>query len=449
MKRLMKMLITFAVIVAASNIFSVAAHATTLRIGLMRSFRDQASVNISNNHITVGRGLADGTFNAIQDLHSTGGFTIQAQGGAVTVSAGSAVQFTFTADAYGNPQIRIPGGGTVSMGEYNFRGAMEFMPSGGVFTPVNVVSVEDYLYGVVPAEMFPRFHIEALRAQAVASRTFAIHNRNGGRHRNLGFDLCDRYCCQVYRGADAEQAATTQAVRDTAGLMLLYGGEPILAAYFSSSGGVTDASENVWVDALPYLRSVAEIAPEYNPMVWERQFTWAQLTQAAQAAGANIGTVTGISVTRTASGGRAKELTFTGTNGQWTRTGEHIRNVFSPIDGQLPSRNFNIAGATSTSGDVYVTDGVVGNSGALSGFHVASGQGVATTVAEAYVFDGQNTRRLQSAAATATGGTGITINGRGWGHGVGMSQRGAEGMAREGFDFRAILSHYYTGVEIR
>lgn len=444
-----KIVVFFIVTMLASLLFSTAVYATTLRIGLLRSFSNRASVNISNTHITVGRGFANGGFNAIQELHSANGFTLQAQGGAITVSGGGAVLFTFITGVDGNPQIRPAGGVPVTMGGYSFRGAMEFIPSGGSFTAVNVVNIEEYLYGVLPAEMSPSFHIEALRAQAVASRTFAVHSVGLGRHRRQGFDLCDRYCCQVYHGAGSEYDITTQAVRDTRGLMMFHEGQAILASYFSSSGGATDNSENVWVDALPYLRSVAEIAPEHEPMVWTRTYTWAQLTQAASSAGANIGSVTGLSVTQVASGGRAQELTFIGTNGQFTRTREDIRNVFSPVGGALPSRNFSIAGAMPTSATVYITSGVQTNSGSLSNFQVVTENNAIQTISNAYIYDGITTNRITATTAAATGGTGITINGRGWGHGVGMSQRGAEGMARQGFDFMSILRHYYTGVEIR
>lgn len=447
-----KLFVSFAVVFIASILFSATAYATTLRIGLLRGFSSRTSVNISNTHITVGRGFADGNFTAARDLHSANGFTVQMQNGQVAIASGGTVQFTFVAGVDGNPQMRVPGDGVITMNSESFRGAMEFLPTGGTFTAVNVIDIEAYLYGVVPAEMPPSFHMEALKAQAIASRTFAVHSVSLGRHRQQGFDLCNTYCCQVYNGVNAEYETTTQAVHETRGLMMFYEDEPILASYFSSSGGNTDNSENVWVDALSYLRGVPEIAPEHEPMVWTRTFTWEQLTQAAQSGGANIGTVTGVSIDRVASGGRVQGLTFIGTNGRWTRGSENVRSAFTTIGGALPSRNFNINGFSPTSETVHITSGTASSQGSLSNFQIITHTGTTTamaTVAEAYVYNGTDMQRFTSDAAIITGGNGITVNGRGWGHGVGMSQRGAEGMAQEGFSFMDILRHYYTGVEIR
>ena len=447
-----KVLLSLIVLLTTLVVFPLTIYGDTLRIGLTRGFNNMASVNISNTHITVGRGFPDGSFVASRDLHSATGFVIQSQGGQITVSSGGTVQFTFVSGVEGGAQIIAPGDSIIRMNTESFRGAMEFAPRGGIFTAINVIDIEEYLYGVVPAEMPPTFHIEALKAQAIASRTFAVHSVTLGRHRQAGFDLCNTYCCQVYNGVNAEIEITTQAVRETSGLMMFYDDLPILASYFSSSGGNTDSSENVWVDALSYLRGVPEIAPEHEPMVWTRTFTWAQLTQAANNANANIGTVTGVSMDRVASGGRVQSLTFIGTNGRWVRTGEQVRTSFSSIGGSLPSRNFNINGFSPSSETVYITNGNVNNYGSLSDFQVITHTGTTSafaSLAEAYVYNGTDMTRYTANVAIITGGTGITVNGRGWGHGVGMSQRGAEGMARLGFDFMEILKHYYTGVTIQ
>ena len=181
----------------------------------------------------------------------------------------------------------------------------------------------------------------------------------------------------------------------------------------------------------------------HNPREWERHFTWAQLTTAVNNAGGNIGTATGMSISRTSPLGRVQELTIYGTSGQWRVSGEGLRNnFFVPVGGALMSRNFYIAGAGTSA--VSVTDGHRVESGGLSSFDIKGTQ----PQSSAYVFDGTNLRRLDP-SAQAPFGDGVTLVGRGWGHGVGMSQRGAAGMALLGYDYRAILLHYYTGVEIR
>jgi stage II sporulation protein D len=231
--------------------------------------------------------------------------------------------------------------------------------------------------------------------------------------------------------------------------MIFFEGQAILAAYFSSSGGATDHSENVWVEALPYLRSVNEIA-EHSPMQWSRTFTWSELTNLLNAANANIGNATGISTTSIGASGRVQELTVYGSNGQHRLTGDRIRTFFNPATGgMLQSSNFRILEAMPQLPTVWVYDGRQTTAAPLSAFHGLDSRGHPTSMHTAYIFDGVTTRRVASSPVTATGGAGFTLAGSGWGHGVGMSQHGAEAMARLGFSYREILLHYYTGVEVR
>ncbi|MCL2527083.1 MAG: SpoIID/LytB domain-containing protein [Defluviitaleaceae bacterium] len=448
-----KLLFIFLLILALAALAfpatALASTPATIRIGLTRDFSNRESINIGNTNITAGHNN-NGIFSPVSTLHSPSGFTVRVTGGQVALFSGSQQVFTFT-DTSRGAQIIDTNGGNITLGSYAYRGAIEFRPSGGRVTAINVLCPELYLFGVLPIEMSHSFHIEALKAQAVASRTFMVYRMNEGSHSHNGFDLCDNTHCQSYRGASREHASTTQAVNDTRGTMIYHNNAVILAVYFASSGGSTDNSENVWVQARPYLRAVRDIA-EHDPVEWTRTFTWAQLTTASNTAGANIGTATGLSVTRTSPYGRAQEITVQGTGGEWRVTGEAIRNFFAPVGGALMSRNFHIAGAgTSSTPTVWVTDG---RSAAVSGIldSFAWRNGAATPMAgnNMYVFDGTTLRRVDAGqSAPVTGGTGVTLVGRGWGHGVGMSQRGAHGMALAGHNYRAILLHYYTGVEVR
>jgi len=430
--------------IQASPAFARAANElpSTIRIGLTRDFANRYSINIGNTHIRAGYDN-NGNFSYATTLQSAGGFTVRVSGGVVALYSGSQRVFTFT-DTTRGAQITCANGGTVRLGNYQYRGAIEFRPSGGRITAINVLCPEEYLFGVLPVEMYASFHIEALKAQAIASRTFMVYRMNEGGHRHNGFDLCDTTHCQAYRGAGREHENTTRAVNETRGRMLFYNNAVILAVYFASSGGVTDYSENVWITAKPYLRAVRSIE-EHNPPEWERTFTMAQLTAAVSAAGGNIGTATGMSVSRTSSLGRVQEITIYGTSGQWRVSGEAIRNFFAPAGGAIMSRNFHIAGAGGLPTAVTVTDGHNTVSGGLASFNLrnaASGQ-------YAYVFDGQTMRRIEFSASQSAQGNSVTLVGSGWGHGVGMSQRGAAGMALLGYSYREILLHYYTGVEIR
>ncbi|MCL2200035.1 MAG: SpoIID/LytB domain-containing protein, partial [Defluviitaleaceae bacterium] len=357
--------------------------------------------------------------------------------------------YTFTAGAAA--QVMASYGDITFIGSDQYRGVIEFIPSGNLVSAVNVLSIEEYLLGVLPAEMSPSFHPEALKAQAVASRTYTFRRvRHAESHRDHPFDLCDTTCCQSYRGAANEHELTSDAVWATFGLMLFYDDELIIAQYFSSSGGATENSEDVFFEARPYARSVNEIA-EHNPRIWDMTVTWAQLTQAANAAGAGIGAVHGISKSRINAGGRVLELTLHGANGTWAahRDTTGVRGLFTNIGGTLPSRFFTITGGMHSTPNVSVTSGWYSTNAPLNSHQAIGGNGAVATVHFGYVFDGVTTRRINSTPTMVTGGTGITLNGRGWGHGVGMSQMGAQGMAQEGFNFMDILRHYYTGVEIR
>jgi stage II sporulation protein D len=445
MKKFFIFAITFAIFFLAPVVTYAYSHA--VRVGLVRSFENQNSISVSNTSIWVGYGV-DEDFMPVSELFSVGGFTVRADGGRVIVSGGANNSYTFAAGTVA--QIMGSDGDFVFLGGNKYRGVIEFIPLGGRVSAVNVLSIEEYLFGVLPAEMAPHFQLEALKAQAVAARTYTFRQvKSIASHREQAFDICDTTCCQTYRGAANENENTTEAVLLTFGLMLFFDGEPIIANYFSSSGGATENSEDVWTNALPYLRSVNEIA-EHNPRVWERHVTWAQLTSAAASANAGIGAVSGISISRLAASGRVLELTLHGANGSWVvPRSVGVMGLFANAGGNLPSRNFQIVGAAHTTPTVSVYDGHRIYEAPLNSFYALDSKGAVSRLQHAYVYDGETTRRIDSVPQIARGGSGITINGRGWGHGVGMSQLGAEGMARLGYTFSEILMHYYTGVEIR
>jgi len=449
MKKILYMSLCIVIILAVTGL---SAGAQTIRVGLVRNFEGRNSISISTNNIDVGRGLPCGSFDFSRSLQSSSGFTVSVESGQVVIRAGGQTVFTFTNDVAGGRQVRASSG-TLALGSYSYRGVVEFRPSGGRVSAINVICVEQYLYGVVAMEMAPSFYAEALRAQAVAARTFAMYSARRGRYVSREFDICDRTCCQAYNGSTREFDANTRAVRDTNGLIIVApgGNIPLFTPYFSSSGGSTDNSENVWFEALPHLRGVVD-GYERVARTWTRTYTWAQLTNAvrAEAPNANIGTVTGVIIEQEHLG-RVQELTFVGTNGRWTARREQTMGVFRHIDSRLLSRSFYIvgAGASGTNSVVSATDGFAYVQLPASNLYAVDAAGNVVPVGNAMAYDGVTTRRLTIQATTVSGGTGITINGRGWGHGVGMSQNGANGMAQAGYNFRAILHHFYTGIEIR
>ena len=452
MHRYIKLLCAVAIFVVATMSLGGAAQAETIRVALTRSFYNRDSINVGNTSIDIGRGSSGGVFEFNRTLTSSNGFVIRSSGGQITISAGGQVVFTFVSGVDGGPQIRATDGGHIRLGQYTYRGVMEFRPNGNRLTAVNVLPLEQYLYGVVPMEMSPSFHTEALRAQAVAARTFAVYNREFGTQHSYWVDVCDTTCCQVYHGVGRENDTITQAVRDTSGLLIRVDGLPAFTPFFSSSGGATDNSENVWFAALPHLRGVPD-PHETNPRVWTRDFTWAQLTNAvrAEAPNANIGNVTAISIT-SENLGRVQELTFFGTNGQWTARRETTRTMFRHAGGALLNRNFHITGSTTsgagTNQIVMVASDTQVQQATTNILRAVNHSGQVAPISHMYIFDGITTRRMTQEVVTISGGSGVTFHGRGWGHGVGMSQNGANGMAAQGYSFREILKHFYTGVEI-
>lgn len=262
---------------------------------------------------------------------------------------------------------------------------------------VTEMSFSDYLQGVLRAEMPASFQEDALRAQAVAARTYTYYKMSSGGNHGDTADICtDHTCCQAFLGKDraadnwgknAEryEAKIENAVSATDGQVMLYGGAPILAVFHSSSAGETWNSGEVWAQDLPYLQSVSspegEGVPNYYSTV---ELTEAEFREKFLAA--------------------RPEADLSGPASGWIR---------DPVMDSVHVESVTIGGVS------------------VSGPSVRS------------IFG------LRSASFTAEAGDGkITFYVTGYGHGVGLSQYGANAMAEAGSTWREILEHYYTGVTI-
>ena len=366
----------------------------------------------------------------------------------------------------GNDTVLVSGGAfqissaddeVTKIGSYSYRGIIEFgRYSGSLITAVSVVDIDEYVYSVAASEMPSSWHEEALKAQCVAARTYALYNVS--KHSSKGYNLCDGTDCQVYGGYGSEKASVTEAAKDTAGEVMYYDGKPILASFSSSSGGHTSSSQNVWTAALPYLSGVRD-SYEKSP-TWTKTFTASEIEDVLDAKGVSIGSVKNMAVTKTADGGRCFELTIVGTKGTKTYTKEAVRTFFSATrSGSLPSTMFTINGNASSvknTSSVYAVD--------------AYGNKIDLDRAYVYSASGETKIDLSSVTVLGKGGNSVSygnesivpeagdylnetastfiISGKGNGHGVGLSQYGAKGMAENGFTYIEILEHYYTGVEI-
>jgi len=371
--------------------------------------------------------------------------------------------------------------GLTTLGDRTYRGIMEFGRFGGnTVTAVNIVGVQEYLYSVVPSEMPALWHLEALKAQATAARTYIFGRQHA--HRDQGFYLCDTTHCQVYAGTTVEHARSTQAVRETDGIMIFHNNIPVgNAVFFSSSGGTTDSSENVWIAAVPYLRPIADIY-ETTARNWSRTFTMAELTNLLRHHNINIGSVSNVQI-NSSDNERVQELIFIGSTGRHTVVREAIRTFFAPAaGGSLDSRNFTIEGATFAGipgasppqsappllppppPTIFIIDNHATTQTAINqllSFDLQGNINILPNIFAIINSAGDITFRNSSPsspsilftgslAMTATSfGQTVTFTGSGWGHGVGMSQHGANSMAQQGHGFDEILRWYYTGVEVR
>lgn len=427
-----------------------------------------------NGEYVVRIGCVDSRAEAESLLSSlgTGGSAVRSSSTGVMVTVTGTTQVLFEFDCSGIYNLGILPDGQSSESVTWFKGCrylggFEYpRTTGGNLSVVNVVDLEQYVRGVVPYEMPGNWPLEALKAQAVGARTFVC--RETKHLASYGFDVCAGIDCQVYsgmgNGSNSPTAATDQAVAETAGECLYYDGKLIEAVYHSSDGGATEDAKNVWGGDVPYLKGKMDpyeaqtTIPNYNYTV---TYTYDQLTWVLQNSGYSIGTVCDVYIAERSALGNVTKVVFTDTSGKkLTVTGQACSTAFysTTLSKNVRSLRFNISGGSGEiSGGVggYVVNGstVLDD---LSGAAVISGSGTLGTLKSgshsAITSSGTETLVPATGSGTSSGsvpsGSGITITGTGNGHNVGMSQYGAKAMAELGYDYRDILTFYYTDVTI-
>ena len=245
--------------------------------------------------------------------------TVAAQAGAVTVAGGSETCYTVTVTGESTILFELDMGGTPLgiqpqgtdaqtwfKGNTYYGGFQYDRVNGNDLTVVNMVKLDDYVKGVVPYEMSPSWPVEALKAQALCARNYAVNSQ--GKHASQGFDLCNTTDCQVYQGTASANANSDRAVEDTSGQYILYNGEIAEVFYHASSGGSTEDSENIWSAAVPYLRGVEDTYLT-NPIQWSATLTCEQAAQILRDKGYSVSGVTDIYVSQTSSHGNVIGLT--------------------------------------------------------------------------------------------------------------------------------------------
>jgi stage II sporulation protein D len=221
-----------------------------------------------------------------------------------------------TAQALAGPLLFQPGAAPLVL-KRRYRGSIQIDVANGRLRAVNVVGLEHYLYGVVPAEMPYTWHPEALKAQAVVARSYALATRRTG-----AFDLYPDTRSQVYLGIDHEKPSTNAAVDATAGKVVLYEGQVAKTFFFSSSGGRTASAEDVWGEAVPYLLSVPDPWDSISPHhTWGPfAFSGTKLARVLKLRGRVVDLQPELN-----SSGRIKSLTVIGTRNSVTVPGTDLR----------------------------------------------------------------------------------------------------------------------------
>ena len=337
-----------------------------------------------------------------------------------------------------------------SLGTRSYRGVLSFLVSGGNILPVNTLSLEEYLYGAVPSEMPSTWEEEALKAQAVAARSYTLTRLTA--HEGAGYELCDTTHCQVYLGYGQEEESTNQAVDDTKGQLALYHGAPINAVFCSSSGGATDSGKNVWGNEVPYLQAVPEVVDE-GVESWSRTYTASEIAALLALKGYDVGVVEDVQITSVNPYGRVQELTVYGSSGEAVFTGEETRTLFSATsDGSLPSRMYTINDEAPIYTPPAQDEPQAQDSDQDMEWEIAMLPGIAARLAalttEQTTTAGFSLALTNEADVVSAAEATFTFTGKGIGHGVGMSQYGANAMAKAGYTYEEILMHYYTGITV-
>ena len=312
---------------------------------------------------------------------------------------------------------------------------------------INLIDIEHYLYGVVPREMPASFPMEALKAQAVAARTYTLNNLN--KHGSEGYNLCDTTHCQVYGGIDGEHTRTNEAVDATKGIVITYNGSIIDAVYHSNSGGHTEDSAEAWGNYFPYLIGVEDEFSKNQPNSdWSFTIESSALNNKLKNNGIYIGDVVDLEIIETSPRGGVSKLKIVGTTGEEILNKGKIRQVLG--NDELKSTWFSIKrGGPSTSiSHVYAISGNSKNSQKIDPSKAISidKNNTKSNVRNSTVMG--KDKRVKLIDIYKENSNGFLIEGKGYGHGVGMSQWGAKKMAEDGYTYDEILKHYYTGVEI-
>ena len=323
-----------------------------------------------------------------------------------------------------------------AIGSIKYPEILSFSASAGNITVINIVDSELYFKGVLPSEVYPSWHEEALKAAAVATRTYTYHSMSG-KHSKYGFDVCATTCCQVYSGITKCQPSTNKAVDETQNQVLTYNGKLITAVYHAISGGITESAAGAWGGnpaSYPYLTVVTTPFENYNEIgqghwkkvLYDEDFN--KLISKSAYSGGISAPITSITL-NDSTPGYLNNMTLTDSAGRsiTLKTSSNVRSFFGTL-----SSNFTI-------GKVYMPSSFSAESVTVL---TASGETEPPAGSGVYIASTSGTEYVSGIRRA------YFIDGKGYGHGVGMSQYGAQYAAKAGYTYEEILGIYYPGTTL-
>ncbi len=289
--------------------------------------------------------------------------------------------------------VKSSDGRGIWVGQKRYSGILNLFVLDSKILVINILGIEKYLSSVVGSEMPAKWPLEALKAQAIASRTYALKQKG-----NLLYDIDSTQNKQVYNGLESRTYKTSRAVRSTRSLVLTYKNKLINALFHSSSGGMTENSQDVWKNEYPYLSSVKDFDKDNPKLKWKRQFSSGELQKLFP----KIGGIKNIEILNITNTGRVKNVKIIGKYGSDQISGVDIRKRMN-LKSTLMRFKF-------IEEKKYISDNE------KPSFKVEKN---------------------------------LIVLGQGSGHGVGLSQWGARYMASKGQKAERILKHFYKGVRIK
>ncbi|WP_391207995.1 SpoIID/LytB domain-containing protein [Psychrobacillus sp. L4] len=336
--------------------------------------------------------------------------------------------------------VNQPLGKTPSGTQY--RGSFSVVKSGANVQIANRLDLENYLKGVIPNESPASWHIEALKAQAVAARSYTL-SKSG--------ILSSTTKDQMYKGYSSEQKSTNSAVEATTGLVIKSAGKLVQAYYYSTSGGRTANIGEAWDTAqVPYFVSVDDSIEKSPYSNWSVSIPASNILTKF---GFNASTdqLLDVKITKGGSNGEVTAVSIVTSAGEKTIKGNEtvMRGVFLDANNASLKSNWFEINFTKPSGTANlaiqkVTGSTAVNS--LTNMQVQTATGIETIPSGSVAI--QTKEGIVSTTASTPGIQSITVNGKGYGHRIGMSQYGAKARADAGWTYDRILKHYYQGVTI-